>query len=183
MENKPYILPYKGPNHPNGVVPRISPKAFIAPGVPVVGDVEIGDDTGVWFGCVIRADVHSVRIGSRTNIQDGTVIHVTRNTAPTFIGNGVTIGHCALIHGATLEDDCFVGMRATIMDGAVVESGAWVAAGALVTPGKRIPKGQIWAGNPAKFFRAMTPEEIAYIPKSAELYVSHAREYLALKYE
>jgi carbonic anhydrase/acetyltransferase-like protein (isoleucine patch superfamily) len=180
MENKPYILPYIGPNHPQGVTPTISPKAFIAPGAAIIGDVHIGEDTGIWFGCVVRADVHSVRIGKRVNIQDGTVVHVTRNTAPTFIGDGVTIGHCALIHGATLEDHCFIGMRATIMDGAVVESGAWVAAGALVTPGKRIPKGQVWAGSPAKFFRAMTPEEVAYIPKSAELYVSHAREYLAM---
>jgi len=179
--NKPYILPYVGPNHPKGIMPTISPKAFIAPGAAIIGDVEIGEDTGIWFGCVVRGDVHTVRIGKRTNIQDGTIVHVTRKTAPTSIGDEVTIGHCALIHGATLEDRCFVGMRATIMDGAVVESGAWVAAGALVTPGKRIPKGQVWAGTPAKYFRDMTPEEVKYIPYSAELYVSHAREYLAMK--
>ena len=177
---KALILPYRGPNHPNGVTPTVSPKAFIAPGVPIIGDVHIGEDTGIWFGCVVRGDVHSVRIGSRTNIQDGTVVHVTRNTAPTTIGNGVTIGHSALIHGATLEDGCFVGMRATLMDGVVVESGGWVAAGALVTPGKRVPKGQIWAGNPARYFRDLSPEEVAYIPKSASMYVDHAREYLAM---
>lgn len=182
MENKPYILPYTGPNHLKGISPTISPKAFIAPGSAIIGDVEIGEDTGIWFGCVVRGDVHTVRIGSRTNIQDGTIIHVTRKTAPTFIGNGVTVAHCALIHGATLEDGCFVGMRATVMDGAIIESGAWVAAGALVTPGKRVPKGQIWAGNPAKYFRDLKEEEVAYIPKSAALYVEHAREYLALKY-
>lgn len=178
--NKPYILPYRGEYNPGGISPSISPKAFIAPGSAVIGDVQIGEETGVWFGCVIRGDVNIVRIGSRTNIQDGTVIHVTRETGPTHIGSNVTIGHSALIHAATLEDNCFIGMRATIMDGAVVESGGWVAAGALVTPGKRIPKGQIWAGNPAKYFRDLTPEEIAFIPVSAENYVRHAREYLAL---
>lgn len=183
MENKPYILPYRGERIPNGLMPTVSPRAFIAPGAAIIGDVEIGEDTSIWFGCVVRGDVHTVRIGSNTNIQDGTIVHVTRKTAPTFIGNGVTIGHCALIHGATLEDGSFVGMRATIMDGAVVESGAWVAAGALVTPGKRVPKGQIWAGNPAKYFRDLTPEEVAYIPKSAALYAEHAREYLAMKYQ
>jgi len=177
---KPIILPYRGEYNPKGISPTISPKAFIAPGATVIGDVEIGEDTGVWFGCVIRGDVAIIRIGKRTNIQDGTVIHVTRDTGPTHIGSGVTIGHSALIHAATLEDDCFIGMRATVMDGAVVESGAMVAAGALVTPGKRIPKGQLWAGSPARFFRNLTEEEQAFIPISAENYVKHAREYLTL---
>lgn len=177
----PYILPYRGEYHPEGVSPRISPQAFIAPGAAVVGDVEIGPDAGVWFGCVIRADVHRIRIGARTNIQDGSVLHVTRETHPTLIGEGVTIGHCVLIHGATLQDNCFIGMRATLMDGVVVESGAMVAAGALVTPGRRIPAGQLWAGSPAKYFRDLTPEDAAFFPVSAENYVKHAREYLALK--
>lgn len=181
MANAPYILPYRGDFNPKGIKPTISPKAFIAPGAAVIGDVHIGADTGVWFGCVIRGDVNIVRIGERTNIQDGTVIHVTRHTGPTHIGSNVTIGHCVLIHACTLEDACFIGMRATIMDGAVVESGAMVAAGALVTPGKRIPKGQIWAGNPARYFRDLSPEDKAFIPVSAENYVQHAREYLALK--
>ena len=177
----PLILPYKGSIYPHGVSPKISPKAFIAPGAAVIGDVEIGDDTGVWFGCVIRGDVHRIKIGARTNIQDGTVIHVTRGNGPTTIGSGITIGHCALIHAATLEDDCFIGMRATIMDGAVVESGAWVAAGALVTPGKIVKSGQIWAGSPAKYFRDLNSEEKAFIPISAENYAVNAREYIAEK--
>lgn len=180
MSNKPYILPYRGEYNPQGITPTISPNAFIAPGVAVIGDVHIGADTGVWFGCVIRGDVNLIRIGSRTNIQDGTVIHVTRHTGPTHIGSNVTIGHSALLHACTLEDSCFVGMRATIMDGAVVESGGWVAAGALVTPGKRVPAGQVWAGSPAKYFRDLTPEEKAFIPVSAQNYVLHAQEYLAL---
>ncbi len=181
MHDKPYILPYRGEYNLAGIEPNISPKAFIAPGAAVIGDVEIGEDTGVWFGCVIRGDVNTIRIGSRTNIQDGTMIHVTRHTGPTTIGSNVTIGHAALLHACTLEDTCFVGMRATIMDGVVVETGAWVAAGALVTPGKRIPSGQLWAGSPAKFFRDLTPEDKTFIPVSAENYVKHAREYLALK--
>ena len=177
---KPLILPYKGEYAPGGVFPKISDKAFIAPGAAVIGDVEIGEDTGVWFGCVIRGDVNTIRIGKRTNIQDGTVIHVTRHTGPTFIGDNITIGHSVLLHACRLEDNCFVGMHATIMDGAVVESGAMVAAGALVTPGKRIPAGQLWAGNPAKYFRDLTERDLAFFPVSAENYVKHAREYLAL---
>ncbi len=178
--NAPIILPYRGEYAPEGVSPVISPKAWVAPGAVVVGDVHIGAGTGVWFGCVIRGDVAPVRIGSRTNIQDGTIIHVTRSTGPTTIGSNITIGHAALLHACTLEDDCFVGMRATIMDGAVVESGAMVAAGALVTPGKRIPSGQLWAGNPARYFRDLSQQEKAFIAISAENYYKHIAEYQAL---
>lgn len=175
------IIPFRGEYYPEGITPVISDKAFIAPGAVIIGDVEIGEDTGVWFGCVLRGDVNRIRIGSRTNIQDGTVIHVTRKTGPTTIGSGVTIGHSVLLHACTLEDNCFIGMRATVMDGAVVESGAMVAAGALVTPGKRVPKGQLWAGNPAKYFRDLSQKDVDFFPVSAENYVKHAREYLALK--
>jgi len=177
----PIIHAYQGEYAPSGVSPVISPKAFIAPGAAVVGDVHIGEDTGIWYGVSMRGDVNIIRIGSRTNIQDGTVIHVTRKTGPTHIGNNVTVGHSALLHACTIEDNSFIGMRATLMDGVVVESGGWVAAGALVTPGKRIPKGEIWAGNPAKFFRKLTQEEIDFIPVSANNYVLHAREYLAMR--
>ena len=128
-------------------MPRIAPDAFIAPNAVIIGDVEIGSQTNVWFNCVIRGDVNTIRIGNRTNIQDGTVIHVTRKTGPTKIGSGVTIGHMVLLHACTLEDNSFVGMQSTIMDNAVVESGGMVAAGAIVTPNKRIPRGQIWAGK------------------------------------
>ena len=173
MTNHPgaIILPYKG------IFPTIHESAFIAPGAVVIGDVHIGPETGVWFGCVIRGDVNSIRIGARTNIQDGTIIHVTRKTGPTSIGSGVTIGHQVLLHACTLEDDCFVGMGATIIDFAVVETGAFVAAGAVVTPKKRIPTGQMWGGNPAKYMRDLTPEEAAFIPVSAENYVKHVHEY------
>lgn len=160
------------------ISPTIAEEVFLAPGSVVIGDTHIGRQSGVWFGCVIRGDVNYIRIGERTNIQDGTVIHVTRKTGPTLIGSGVTIGHSVLLHACTLEDDCFVGMHSTIMDKAVVESGAWVAAGALVTPGKRVLKGQIWAGNPARYLRDMTQEEKDFIPVSAQNYVELAKEYL-----
>lgn len=178
--NKAIILPYKGEYAPDGVFPKIHDKAFVASGAAVIGDVEIGEDSGIWFGCVVRGDVNYVRIGNRTNVQDGTVIHVTRKTNTTIIGSNVTIGHSALLHGCVLEDGCFIGMRATLMDGVVVESGAQVAAGALVTPNKRVPSGQLWAGSPAKYFRDLTPEEQKFIAISAENYVKHAREYMAM---
>lgn len=168
---KPLILPFRG------TYPKIADDAFIAPGAVIIGDVEIGSKTNVWFGCVIRGDVNTIRIGERTNIQDGTVIHVTRKTGPTTIGNGITIGHSVLLHACTLEDDCFIGMHSTVMDFATVKSGGMVAAGALVTPNKTIPSGQIWGGNPAKFLRDMKQEEKDYIPISAENYIKLAREY------
>ncbi len=160
------------------ILPRLGKNVFIAEGAAVIGDVHIGDESNVWFGCVIRGDVNTIRIGARTNIQDGTVIHVTRQTGPTSIGSGVTIGHSVLLHACTLEDDCFIGMHSTIMDGAVVESGGWVGAGAIVTPGKRIPKGQIWAGNPARYLRDVKPDEAAFIAISARNYTELAAEYL-----
>lgn len=159
------------------IMPQIAADVFIAEGAVVIGDVHIGSGSNVWFGCVIRGDVNTIRIGERTNIQDGTVIHVTRKTGPTVVGSGVTIGHSVLLHACTLEDDCFVGMHSTIMDGAVVESGAWVGAGALVTPGKRVLKGQIWAGNPARYLRNMTEEEAAFISVSSNNYVELVRDY------
>lgn len=168
------ILPYLG------IHPTIHPDAFIAPGAVVIGDVHIGKDTNVWFGCVIRGDVNTIRIGERTNIQDGTVVHVTRETGPTVIGSGITIGHKALIHAATLEDHCFVGMGATLLDHAVVETGGFLAAGALLTPGKHVPTGQMWAGNPAKYFRDLKPEEVEFISISAQNYVDLAMDYKGL---
>ncbi len=168
------ILPYFD------TFPRIAEDAFIADGCRIIGDVTIGSKSGIWFNCVIRGDVAAVTIGERTNIQDGTVIHVTRNGYPTHIGSRITIGHKVLLHACTLEDDCFIGMGAILMDRVVVESGGMVAAGALVPPGKRIKKGEIWAGNPARFFRMMTEEERAFIAISEQNYTTHAEEYLQL---
>ncbi|HIJ39027.1 MAG TPA: gamma carbonic anhydrase family protein [Rhodospirillaceae bacterium] len=167
------IFPYKS------ILPKISETAFVAANAVICGDVVIGAGSGVWFNCVVRGDVHHIRIGERTNIQDGTIVHVTRDRFACLIGSNVTVGHAAILHGCTLEDDCFVGMGATVMDGAVVESGGMVAAGALVTPGKVVKKGTLWAGSPAKYLRPLTEQELAFFPVSAAGYAELAAEYLA----
>lgn len=164
-----------------GIFPKISPNVFIAPTASIVGDVEIGSFSGIWFNSVIRGDVEPVKIGSYTNIQDGTVIHVTRGGGKTFIGSYVTIGHSCLLHACKLNDYSFVGMGSIILDGAEVETGAYVAAGSMVTGGKIVKKGEMWAGRPAKFFRLLTEEETAYIEKSALNYAKHIEEYLAIE--
>ncbi|MCH2546467.1 MAG: gamma carbonic anhydrase family protein [Alphaproteobacteria bacterium] len=169
---EPLILPYKGKS------PKIAPSAFIAPGAVIIGDVEIGEDTNIWFGCVIRGDINSIRIGNNTNVQDGTVVHVTHEVAPTYIGSNVTIGHKAIIHGCTLEDGSFVGMGATVMDKAIIKSEGMLAAGALLTPGKQVRGGELWAGSPAKFFRDLTREETQYIYVSAQHYVDLGQNYI-----
>ena len=170
---KGVILPYRGR------LPTISPTAFVAPTAAIIGDVVIGDGTGIWFNCTVRGDVHEVRIGARTNLQDGSVVHVTAGQHGCYIGSDITIGHGAVIHACTLEDGSFVGMGATVMDGAVVESQAMVAAGALVTPGKRVKRGELWAGSPAKFLRRLSDEDLAFFPVSAASYSELAAEYLA----
>lgn len=157
--------------------PSIAADVFIAPTASVIGDVEIASGASVWFGSVVRGDVQPIRIGSGTNIQDGTVIHATSGMVPTFIGNGVTVGHQAILHGCTLEDGSFVGMQACVMDGAVVESGSMVAAGALVPPGKRIVKGELWGGSPARMMRVISGEERTSIERSASHYLELAKNY------
>jgi len=157
--------------------PIIHESAFIADTAVVIGDVEIGPDSSIWFGTVVRGDVNVVRIGARTNIQDGVVIHVASRGQGTFIGDDITIGHMALLHACTLESGCFIGMKSCLMDGAYVESGAMVAAGALVTPGKRVRRGELWAGTPARPLRDVTPEETEFFPLSAAQYVALARTY------
>ncbi|MBT3238137.1 MAG: gamma carbonic anhydrase family protein [Rhodospirillaceae bacterium] len=168
-----HILPYKGTR------PSISDDAFIAPNATIIGDVEIGPDTGIWFNCVIRGDVNEIRIGARTNIQDGTIIHVASQSQGTYIGDDITIGHMALIHACTLEDGCFIGMQATVMDGAHIEAGAMVAAGALVTPGKRIGGGQLWAGSPARMVRELNENDLKIMQYTAPHYVELARQYIS----
>jgi carbonic anhydrase/acetyltransferase-like protein (isoleucine patch superfamily) len=165
------ILPYRGK------LPRIASNAFIAQTAVVTGDVEIGEESGIWFNCVIRGDVHEIRIGARTNIQDGTVVHCTRDRAGCYIGSGVTVGHGAILHACTLQDDCFVGMGAILLDECVIETGWMVAAGALVPPKKVVKSGELWAGNPAKMMRQLSPEEIEFFPKSARHYVDLANDY------
>ncbi len=152
----------------------------MAPNATLVGDVEIGARANIWYACVLRGDLAPIRVGAGTNVQDGTVIHVSsRDNGGTWIGDHVTIGHLALIHACRLEDRCFVGMKACVMDGAVVETGAWVAAGAIVTPGKRVKSGELWAGMPARLLRPVTAEEqhtIETLPlRYAELADEHRR--------
>ncbi len=163
------ILPF------NGVTPKIHADAFVAETAVVIGDVEIGAGSSIWYGCVVRGDINKIRIGRGTNIQDGTVIHVNHDRdgdggMPTHIGDGVVVGHMVLIHACTIEDGAFIGMRATVMDQAVVERGAMVAAGALVTPRKVVRSGELWAGSPARYLRKLKDAERAEGPYIAEHY-------------
>lgn len=166
------ILPY------NDKTPTLGEGVFVAPGAAVIGDVVVGADTNIWFNVTIRGDVNTIRIGQRTNIQDGTVCHVTYKNGPLVIGNDVTIGHKAILHACTLEDLSFVGMGAIVMDGCVIESGGMLAAGALLNPGKVVKSGEIWAGVPAKPLRPMTQAEKDYLPWSAQHYVKLGHQYL-----
>ena len=146
----------------DGVSPRIAPDAFVAPTAAVIGNVEIGARSSVWFHCVLRGDSNIIRVGQRVNIQDGTIVHVNAGEEyATLIGDDVTIGHAAIIHACTLHDRAFVAMGATVLDGAVIEEGGVLAAGALLTPGKRIGRFELWQGSPAKLVRVLTPEERA----------------------
>ena len=166
------LLPYKK------IMPTIGDRVFIAETARVIGDVEIGDESNIWFGCTLRGDVHEIRIGKRVNIQDGSVIHTTRNVSGTYIGDEVTVGHMALLHACTVGTRAFVGMGAIVLDEAVIEDEAMLAAGAMLTPGKRIPSGQLWAGRPAKYMRDLSAQELAFFKQSAENYVQLAAEYL-----
>lgn len=153
---QPLILPYKG------VSPRIHESAFIAPGAVVVGDVEIGADASVWYGSVLRGDSGAIRVGKGSNIQDGSVIHTDApelGGTPCLIGENVLVGHMCMLHGCTLEDEAFIGMKSTVLDRAVVETGGFLAAGAFLGPGKRLPKGEMWAGLPAKKIRDLREGE------------------------
>ncbi len=160
------------------ILPAIDETTFIAENAVIIGDVEIGAESSVWYNCILRGDVNNIKIGARTNIQDGTIIHVSSKTQGTYIGDDVTVGHCALLHACTIGNRAFIGMQACVMDDAIVEDEAMVAAGALVTPGKRIPSHQLWGGRPAKFMRDLTMEEIEFLKFSADRYVKLSREYL-----
>ena len=168
------------PHH--GVTPTIAATAFIAETAVVIGDVTIGEQASIWYGCVLRGDGNYIRVGARTNIQDGTIVHVNHERegaagTRTIIGADITIGHMALIHACTLEDGCFIGMQACVMDGAVVDSRAMVAAGALVTPGKRVKRGELWGGSPARLMRKLTEAELKYFGYTVEHYLEMAESY------
>lgn len=166
-----------------GASPHINASAFIAETAVIIGDVEIGPQSSVWYNCVVRGDVNFIRIGTRSNIQDLSMLHVTHKKhtndpgAPLVIGDNVTVGHSVTLHGCTLKDGCFIGMQAIVMDNAVVGEGALVGARALVTEGTIIPPRTLWIGAPARYKRDLTADEIARLQKSAENYVRYAQQY------
>ena len=167
-----------------GKAPRIDPQAFVAPGAQLIGNIEMGPEASVWYNCVLRGDMNLIRIGARTNIQDGTVIHVDparpggpEQGYPALIGEEVLIGHMAMVHGCTLHDRAFVGLGSIVMDGCTIEGDAMLAAGAMLTPGKRIPSGQLWAGRPAKYVRDLTADDIAGMRAGIVHYVELARRH------
>ena len=171
----PLVLPFRGR------LPRIDPTAWIAPGAVVAGDVEIGADSSVWFGSVVRGDVHSIRIGARTNLQDHCVVHVTKDQFPAWIGDGVTVGHRATVHGCTVRDGALIGIAAVVLDGAEVGEEALVAAGALVPPGAKIPARHLARGVPARVARELSDEELRLQRDRALEYVQTARSYAERK--
>lgn len=161
-----------------GKLPRLGERVFVAPSAHLVGDIEVGDDSSFWFATAARGDVNRIRVGARTNVQDGTVLHVTHETHPLDVGDDVVIGHSCTIHGATLEGGCLVGIGARVLDGAVVESGAQVGAGAVVPPGMRVPAGQLALGVPAKVVRPLSDGERAAIGEIARRYLAVKDRYL-----
>jgi carbonic anhydrase/acetyltransferase-like protein (isoleucine patch superfamily) len=157
--------------------PQVAGSAFVARSADVLGDVRIGERSSVWYQCVLRGDINRIEIGEASNLQDGTVVHVADRHG-TVVGNWVTVGHRALLHGCTVEDEVLVGMGAIVMDGAVVGRRSLVGAGALVTPGTVIPPGSLVLGAPARVSRSLTPEEQGRIRVWAERYVATTAEYL-----
>ncbi|KMZ56166.1 Gamma carbonic anhydrase 1, mitochondrial [Zostera marina] len=165
-------------------VPNVDKDAFVAPSASIIGDVEVGSRSSVWYGCVLRGDVNSIKVGSGTNIQDNSIVHVAKTSLsgkvlPTIIGDNVTVGHGAVLHGCVVEDEAFVGMGATLLDGVVVEKHGMVAAGALVTENTRIPTGEVWAGTPAKFLRKLKDGEIEFFTQSSSNYANLAQVHSA----
>ncbi len=168
------------------ILPTIGQRVFVDPAAIVIGDVVIGDDSSIWPGTVIRGDVNYIRIGARTNIQDGTIVHVSHDGPygnpggfATIIGDDVTIGHGAIVHAFIIEDACLIGMGSTVLDGAIVRKHGFVGAGALIPPGKTVGSGELWLGNPAKCVRKLSDKDIEQLYYSAQHYVRLKDRYLA----
>lgn len=161
-----------------GTSPSVHPTAFIAPGAIVIGAVELGAESSIWFGSVLRGDINRIVVGHQSNVQDGSVLHVSDDHA-CILGDRVTVGHRAIVHACTVGDDVLVGMGAIILDGANIGSGSIIAAGALVTKNMQVPPGSLVMGSPARIARALTPEERESNTKLAHKYVGVSRRYLA----
>jgi len=168
-----------------GNSPKIKKNVFVASSADVIGDVTIGKDSSIWFGCVLRGDVHYIKIGKRTSIQDLSMIHVTHFTKedksdgnPTVIGDDVTVGHRVMLHGCTIKDACLIGMSATVLDGAVIGKESIVGAGSLVTKDKKFPPRSLIVGSPAKAIRELSDKEVASLYKSSKNYVKFKDRYL-----
>jgi carbonic anhydrase/acetyltransferase-like protein (isoleucine patch superfamily) len=158
--------------------PKIHETAFIADGAVVIGDVEIGEGSSVWFGSVIRGDVNFIRIGARTNIQDGTVVHVTSKTHSTVLEDEITVGHRVILHGCHVESGCLIGIGAILLDGVRVGRNSLVAAGSLLTPGTEVPPNSLVMGSPARVKRQLTDDELAYLDRSWRSYVELKDHYM-----
>ncbi len=169
------LIPYKGR------VPQIDRTAYIQDTAQIVGDVLIGPRSSVWFNVVIRGDVHHIRIGAGSNIQDNSTVHVTRERWPTIIGDDVTVAHGVILHGCTIANRCLIGMGAIVMDGVAIGEDCLVGAGALVTPGTKIPAGHLVIGSPASATRHLRAEELEHLKRSAANYVEYAETYRAMK--
>jgi len=165
------LRPYRGQ------VPRVHPSAFIDDSAQVIGDVEIGEDSSVWMCVVIRGDVNRIRIGRRSNVQDGTIVHVMKDTHPTVIGDNVTIGHGAVVRGCTIEDRCLVGMGAILLNGVTVGSGSIVAAGTLLPEGMQVPPRSLVMGSPGKVRRTLSDADLDEIQMYADRYVGYRLDY------
>jgi carbonic anhydrase/acetyltransferase-like protein (isoleucine patch superfamily) len=167
------------PIHPfQDKIPKLAPDVFLAPGAHVIGDVEIGNKSSIWFNAVIRGDVFHIRIGAGSNVQDNTVIHVTTDRHATVVGDDVTIGHSAILHGCTIHDGALIGMGAVVMDRAVIGAGAFVAAGSLVSEGTEVPPGMLAIGRPARVLRPLKPQEIEHLRWAPVHYAELAHEYV-----
>ena len=161
----------------NGKAPRLDESVFVADDAVVIGDVEVGAGSSIWFGTLVRGDVNHIRIGRRTNVQDHCILHVSSGTHPTEVGDDVTLGHRVTLHGCTIKDRCLVGIGAVVLDGAVVGESSIVGAGALVPPGMVVPPGMLAVGAPARVKRELTPEEVEFFVRSAERYRGYAEQY------
>ena len=159
-------------------MPRVHPTSFVDDSAQVIGDVEIGEESSVWMCVVIRGDVHRIRIGRRSNVQDGTIVHVMKDTHPTTIGDNVTIGHAAVVHGCTIEDRCLIGMGAILLNGVTIGTGSIVAAGTLLPEGTQVPPRSLVMGSPGKVRRTLSDADLDEIQMYADRYVAYRLDYM-----